>query len=114
MVADPLSRYLLRPVWHLLASLPPRSRLLVTRLLTRFGFGEASILVPLAALVGLVTAVAAVAFHELIGLIRDHLYRLDRYGLDPSFLYGKGIFLLVLLPALGGLAVGAFSTYVMR
>jgi CIC family chloride channel protein len=101
-------------VWRLLASLPPRSRLLVSRLLARLGFGEASILVPLAALVGLVTAIAAVAFHELIVLIRDHLYRLDHYGLDPSFLYGKGIALLVLIPAAGGLAVGAFSTYVMR
>src|SRR6266516_3263891 len=101
-------------MWRLLASLPPRSRLLVTRLLGRFGLSEASILVPLAVLVGVVTAVAAVAFHELIRLIRDHLYRLDLYGLDPSFLYGKGIFLLILIPALGGLAVGAFSTYVMR
>ena len=86
----------------------------MSRLLTRLGFSEATILVPLAALVGLVTAVAAVAFHELIVLIRDHLYRLDLYGLGPSFLYGKGIFLLVVLPAAGGLAVGAFSTYVMR
>jgi CIC family chloride channel protein len=101
-------------VWRLLASLPPRSRLLVTRLLTRLGFGEASVLVPLAAVVGLVTAVAAVVFHELIGLIRDGLYRPDLYGLDPAFLYGRGLPLLVLIPAAGGLAVGLFSTYVMR
>jgi CIC family chloride channel protein len=82
--------------------------------LARFGFGEASILVPLAALVGVVTAAAAVAFHELIGFIRDHLFRLDLYGLDGAFLYGKGIILLILIPAAGGLAVGCFSTYVMR
>ena len=88
--------------------------MLVTRGLARFGFGEASVLVPMAALVGVVTAAAAVAFHELIVFIRDHLYRLDLYGLDPGSLYGRAIVLLVLLPALGGLAVGCFSTYVMR
>ena len=69
---------------------------------------------PLAVVIGVVTAAAAVGFHELIVVIRDHLYRLDRYGLDPNFLYGRGLFLLILLPTLGGLAVGCFSTYVMR
>ena len=87
---------------------------MTTRLLARLGFGEGATLVPLAVLVGVVTAAAAVGFHELIVFIRDHLYRLEGYGLGADFLYGRGMFLLVLLPALGGLAVGCFSTYVMR
>src|SRR5688500_17219528 len=90
------------------------ARLLLTRLLARLGVGEGGILVPLAVVIGVVTAGAAVGFHELIVFIRDHLYRPERYGLEPSFLYGRGIVLLVLLPALGGLAVGCFSRYVMR
>ena len=87
---------------------------LLGRLLARLGFGEGALLVPVAAVVGVVTAAAAVGFHELIVFIRDHLYRLDRYGLPEGFLYGPGIVLLVVLPALGGLVVGCFSTYVMR
>jgi CIC family chloride channel protein len=90
------------------------ARLFVTRLLARLGIGEGALLVPLAVVIGVVTAAASVGFHELIVVIRDHLYRLDRYGVDPNFIYGKGIILLVLLPALGGLAVGCFSRYVMR
>jgi CIC family chloride channel protein len=89
-------------------------RILITRLLARLGIGEGALLVPLAAVIGVVTAAAAVGFHELIVFIRDHLYRLERYGLGTDFLYGHGLFLLVLLPALGGLAVGVFSTYLMR
>ena len=90
------------------------ARLLLTRVLARLGVGEGGILVPLAVVIGVVTAGAAVGFHELIVFIRDHLYRPERYGLDPSFLYGKGLLLLVALPALGGLAVGCFSRYVMH
>jgi CIC family chloride channel protein len=78
------------------------------------GFGEGAMLVPMAVVIGVVTAAAAVGFHELIVFIREHLYRLDRYGADPNFLFGRGLGLLILLPALGGLAVGCFSTYVMR
>ncbi len=88
-----------------------RLRLVATSALTRMGFHENAFLVPMAVLIGIVTSAAAVAFHELIHLIRDTLY--ERL-FDPSFLYGHGVWLLVLLPALGGLVVGCFSTYVMR
>lgn len=106
-----LSSVRVRPV---LSSFLSRPRLLVARVLARLGVGEGALLVPLAVVIGIVTAGAAVGFHELIVFIRDHLYRLDRYGLDPGFLYGRGLVLLIVLPALGGLAVGCFSTYFMR
>lgn len=101
----------MRPVF---ASFATRTRLFFARILGRLGVGESGFLVPLAVVIGVVTSGAAVGFHELIVFIRDHLYRLDRYGLDNGFLYGKGVLLLLFLPALGGLAVGLFSTYVMR
>lgn len=86
-----------------------QSRLLMTRLMTRIGLREHYILLPMAFVVGVVTAAAAVAFHGLIDLIRDRLYT------HADFLYsGRGVFLLVLLPALGGLCVGAFVVYVLR
>ncbi len=87
-----------------------RARLLLTRLLQRLGFSENSILLPLALIVGMITAAAAVGFHLLIDAIRDALYRAP--GAD--FLYGKGIFLLILFPTLGGLAVGLFTVYIIR
>src|SRR5689334_12621405 len=85
-------------------------RLLYTSFLKRLGFGENAFLMPVAVLVGVVTAGAAVAFHELIVHTRDALYG----GWASGILYGRGLPLLVLFPALGGLAVGLFSTYVMR
>jgi chloride channel protein, CIC family len=87
-----------------------RLRVLITRLLGRLGLGEGSFLVILAVVVGVVTAAAAVGFHELIVAIRDLLYL--HFG--PEFLYGPGLALLILFPAAGGLAVGLFSAYVMR
>lgn len=85
-----------------------RTRLLLTHTLQRFGFSENSILLPLSLMVGVITAAAAVGFHLLIDGIRDFLYR------TPEFLYGKGILLLVLFPALGGLIVGLVTSYVLR
>ena len=43
-----------------------RLRVLAVRLLARLGLGESSFLLVLAVIVGAVTAVAAVGFHELI------------------------------------------------
>ena len=93
-----------------LATFGLRLRLTITALLRRLGFSENAFLLPLAVLIGVVTAAAAVAFHELIVAIRELLYRDWLAGT----LYGRGVMLLVLLPALGGLVVGTFSTYVMR
>lgn len=85
--------------------------MLMTRALRRMGFHEDSFLLLMAVLIGIVTGVAAVGFHELINLIRDQLYR--RAG-EEQFLYGNGRWLLLALPALGGLAVGVISRYVFR
>ncbi|HTW93896.1 MAG TPA: chloride channel protein [Tepidisphaeraceae bacterium] len=87
-----------------------RLRILLSRLLSRLGFGDNAFLLLLSVVVGIVTAAAAVAFHELIDLIRDLLYR----HFDAETLYSRDMGLLLFLPALGGLAVGVFSKYIMR
>src|SRR5579862_3257934 len=87
-----------------------RLRTSLTRFLTRFGFRDDSFLVILAVVVGVVTAAAAVGFHELINFIRDFLYL--RTG--ETRLYGMWIFLLIVFPALGGLMVGVISRYIFR
>lgn len=97
-------------MWRTLAPSGLRLRLAYIRLLQRFGFGENSFLLPVSVFIGVVTAGAAVAFHELIVGIRELLY----HHWPADVLYGPGMVLLVLFPAAGGLAVGAFSTYVMR
>jgi CIC family chloride channel protein len=86
-----------------------RIRLLSTKALSRLGFGEHAFLLLLAVLIGVVAAAAAVGFHELIRGIRDLLYA----HLGPRMgIYHRGIWILVLLPALGGLAVGLITRYV--
>jgi len=86
-----------------------RLRVLVSRFLSRFGFGDDSFVLVLAVVVGVVTAFAAVGFHELINFIRDELY----LNVDPTFLYGRGMLLLIAFPAAGGLAVGLFSRFLL-
>jgi CIC family chloride channel protein len=80
------------------------------RLMTRLGLREHYVLLPMAVLVGVITAAAAVAFHAAINAIRDLLYASQ----SVKFLYGHGVWVLVLLPALGGLAVGLFTVYIVR
>jgi CIC family chloride channel protein len=87
-----------------------RFRLTITRAMTRLGMGENSILLPLALIVGVITGAAAVGFHELINLLRDLLYR----HFPAGFLYGKGIWLLIVLPTGGGLLVGLIVVYISR
>jgi CIC family chloride channel protein len=82
----------------------------MNRLMSRLGLREHYILLPMALLVGVITAAAAVAFHWSINAIRDLLYASQKV----EFLYGHGVCMLVLLPALGGLAVGLFSVYVLK
>lgn len=92
-----------------IAALAARIRVLCNRALARLGLGEESFLLVLAVLVGIVAAGAAVGFHLLIVFIRDHLYA----GLGPRVdLYGRGLVMLILLPAAGGLAVGIISRFV--
>jgi CIC family chloride channel protein len=88
-----------------------RLRIVLTRVLGRFGFGDEAFLLLMSVLIGTITGVAAVGFHELINIIRDQLY--GRPG-EEGYLYGPGKWLLVLIPALGGLAVGVISKYVFR
>lgn len=92
-------------------SLAVRVRVLVTRWLVAVGFRDDSFLLILALLIGIITAGGAVAFHELIDLIRRLLYEHLGRRVD---LYGKGIAALVLIPAIGGLLVAVLSRYVFR
>src|SRR5947208_16212170 len=78
----------------LLSTFGLRTRLAYTDFLKRLGFGENGFLLPLAVLIGIVTAVAAVAFHELIVWIRTVLY----LSAPADVLYGKGVLLLLLFP----------------
>jgi CIC family chloride channel protein len=88
-----------------------RARVLIMRWLQRFGFGDEAFLLIMAMLIGTITGAAAVGFHELIIAIRDQMY--GRKG-EEAFLYGHGKWFLIVLPALGGLAVGVISRYVFR
>ncbi|MGA2232539.1 MAG: chloride channel protein [Tepidisphaeraceae bacterium] len=88
-----------------------RFRVLASRFFKSIGLGEDSFILILAVLVGIVTAAAAVGFHELITFIRDLLYL--HWG--PEFLYGwKGIWLLAVFPTAGGLGVGLFTQFFLR
>src|SRR5207249_5386250 len=78
------------------------------RALASIGFRDDAFLLLVAAAVGVVTAAAAVGFHELIVLISETLYR----RIDPDFLYGPAVILLIIWPALGGLFVGVVSNYI--
>ena len=89
---------------------PTRVRVISTRALSRLGFREDSFLIVLAVVIGIITAAAAVTFHQVIDLIRDLLYQ--RIG--AARLYGSDLILLILWPALGGLAVGVISRYMFR
>jgi chloride channel protein, CIC family len=82
-----------------------RFRLWVGKLLGRLGFGEQAFLLLLAVVVGVVTSIAAVGFHELINLLRDLCYSKP----TAEVLYGKGMILLIAFPAAGGLAVGLIN-----
>jgi CIC family chloride channel protein len=94
-----------------ITALGGRLRLAADRLFARMGLSDGAFLLIVAVLIGIVTAAAAVAFHELILGVRALCY--DR--LHGRFdLYGRGLPLLVLLPALGGLAVGLIARYVIR
>ncbi len=88
-----------------------RVRVVSTKFLNRFGLGDDTFLLFLAVIIGAVTGAAAVAFHESINFIRDLLYT----GVGHDFLYSyRGMALLILFPAAGGLAVGLVSRYVFR
>lgn len=86
-----------------------RARVLVSRGLVALGFKDDAFLLFVAAIVGVITAAAAVGFHALIDRIRDTLY-----GVNDSFLYGPGAILLIVYPAVGGLLVGFITLLFSR
>jgi len=67
-------------------------------------------LIPVAVIIGLLTSVLAVIFHLLIEWLKESLYA-RRSG---EWLYGSGLWMLVALPAAGGLVVGLVTRYLMR
>src|SRR3954447_7361035 len=69
-----------------------RFRVLISRGLGFMGFRDDAFLLILAVLIGVITAAAAVGFHELIRWIGDLLYR----RIDPEFLYRAGIPLIII------------------
>jgi CIC family chloride channel protein len=98
-------------MWSL-SAVASRMRVVASRLLVRLGFQSDSFLLLLAVVVGIITAAAAVMFHKLINKTRDLLYL---HVASPKNLYGhKGILLLILFPAVGGLVVGLVSRFVFR
>jgi CIC family chloride channel protein len=94
-----------------ITTLGGRLRIATSRLLARMGLSDSAFLLFVAVLIGVVTAAAAVTFHELILWIRDVCY--TRLG-DDLYRRPSGLALLVLFPALGGLAVGLIARYVIR
>lgn len=94
----------------MLGLLLTRIKVLSKRTLTSIGVREDVGLIPIAVIIGLLTALLAVAFHELIEVIKRSLY--ERQGGD--WLYGEGLWMLVALPALGGLVVGVVARFLIR
>lgn len=86
-----------------------RIKVLMKRLAARVGVPPETGLILLAGIIGLLTSVAAIAFHELIELFRDTLY--VHRGIS---LYRDRLWLLVLIPAAGGLVVGLITRYLIR
>lgn len=97
-------------MFHSLAVAGSRLRVLSNRLLGAVGLGDDSFLIILAVLVGMVTSVAAVAFHYLVDGLGQALY----VGPGEQLLYQRGLVLLIVIPASGGLVVGFISRYLIR
>ena len=88
------------------AAAAARVRVLVNRLLSSIGFRDDAFLLLVAAAVGVVTAIAAVGFHELIVWIAENLYRridpellCERAPLDFGVVHQRNILLDLRLPA---------------
>ena len=94
----------------MLSHIAPRLRVVVSRQMSRIGLRPEVGMIPVAALVGVLTSVAAVTFHELIKLLQQTVFQ-DR---GAAWLYGPGLWLLVAAPAAGGLGVGLITRYLLR
>jgi chloride channel protein, CIC family len=93
------------------ARMPAVWRLRLLQQLARWGVREETLLIIMAALVGLITAGAAWCFEESLKLLQVHYFQnlVQRFDLT-----GKWIFLLPLLPALGGLAMSTVRLIFQR
>ncbi len=78
----------------------------INQLLVGIGFPRDWFLIPLAAVIGALAGVVAVAFHSLVRL-SEHFF----FGRLNTMQELK-LLLLILLPAAGGLAVGLFNHYI--
>lgn len=85
-----------------------RFRARIIRGFTRIGFSHDWFLIPLAAIIGLLAGAVAMGFHWMV-VTADHLF--GRLA-DISQLGATA--LLVVMPALGGLAVGLIQVYISR
>lgn len=79
-------------------------------MLASLGVREDVLLNPVAVVIGLLTAVLAVAFHQLIEVLKHRLYE----NRSSESLYGNGLWMLVAIPAAGGLVVGLVTRFVLR
>ncbi len=87
-----------------------RFKVLAKRSLATVGVRDDIGLIPVAVLIGVVTAQLAVAFHFLIEWLKHHLYA-ER---SADWLYGDGIYMLIVFPAAGGLVVGIITRYLLK
>lgn len=93
-----------------LAAFLVRIRVWINHLSSRLGFGNSGFLVVLAVLIGIVTAIAAVGFHEMIDVIRNTVYG----RIPQGRLYGNWLWLLLVFPTAGGLIVGLANAFIHR
>lgn len=108
MVAVPRNGLL--TMLNILTAAASRFRVLANRALGALGLGDESFLLLLAVLVGIVTSGAAVAFHHLV----DQLGKLLFVGPGEDLLYRRGLVLLMIIPAAGGLVVGLITRLMLR
>ena len=92
-----------------ISQISSRFKVLSRKLMIGVGLPPEAGLIVLAVLIGGLTSVAAIGFHELIEILRKFLY-VSR-GAD---LYRNHLWLLVLFPAAGGLMVGLIGRYAVR
>lgn len=97
-------------MFRVLTAAASRSRVLCNRVLASLGLGDESFLLLLAVLVGMVTAGAAVLFHHLVNQLGELLY----VGTGEELLYRRGLVLLIVIPAAGGLVVGVITRLLLR
>lgn len=90
-----------------------RQRPKFIRLLQRLGFSRDWFLIPIAAVIGTLAAFVALGFAFMVHTCDDLFFRTVG-GKGFETYEGYKIFLLILLPAMGGLVVGLIQRYISR